>query len=54
MALVVKNPPANARDIRECGFEKILWITEYQPTTGFLPAEPMEGDRVYSVANSQT
>ena len=40
MALGVKNPPANAGDIR-LGFNpwvgKILWRREWQPTPVFLP-----------------
>ena len=44
MALVVKNPPANARDIRDIsGFDpwvgKIPWRREWQPTLVFLPGE---------------
>ena len=41
-ALVVKNLPANAGDIR-LGFNpwvgKILWRRAWQPTPGFLPGE---------------
>ena len=42
MALGVKNPPANAGDIR-LGFNpwvgKILWRREWQPTPVVLPGE---------------
>ena len=42
MALVVKNPPANARDMRH-GFDpwvrKILWRRAWQPTPVLLPGE---------------
>ena len=45
MVLVVKNPPANARDKR-CGFDpwvgKILWRKVWQPTLVFLPGESHE------------
>ena len=62
VALVVKNPPANAGDIREYGFDpwvgNIPWRREYQPTTGFLPGEShVRGtwrDTVHKVAKSQT
>ena len=44
MALVVKNPPANAGDIRDMGsiseVEKIPWRRKWQPTPVFLPGEP--------------
>ena len=43
MALVVKNPPANAGDIMRRGFdpgvEKIQWRRAWQPTLVFLPGE---------------
>ena len=44
MALVVKNPPANARDIRDIsGFDpwvgKIPWRRAWQRTPVFLPGE---------------
>ena len=43
MALVVKNPPANAGDIKRCWFNpwvgKIPWRRAWQPTPGFLPEE---------------
>ena len=41
--LAVKNPPANAGDMRQ-GFDpwigKIPWKRAQQPTPGFLPGEP--------------
>ena len=40
MALVVKNPPANAGDLRE--FRKIPWRRAQQPTPVFLPGESHE------------
>ena len=43
MALVVKNLPANAGDIRDVGsvpgFRKIPWRRAWQPTPLFLPGE---------------
>ena len=43
VALVVKNPPANAGDIKRCGFDlwikKIHWRRAWQPTPVFLPGE---------------
>jgi len=43
MALVVKNPPANAGDNNRCGFDlwigKIPWSKKWQPTLVFLPGE---------------
>ena len=45
VALVVKNPPANAGDMR-CGFDpwvgKIPWRRAWQPTPVFLPGESRE------------
>ena len=42
--LVVENPPANAGDIRDLGFDpwvgKIPWRRERQPTPVVLPGEP--------------
>ena len=42
VALVIKNPPANAGDIRH-GFDpwvgKIPWRRAWQPTPVFLPGE---------------
>ena len=37
MALVVKNPPANAGDLRDPG--TIPWRGAWQPTPVFLPGE---------------
>ena len=46
MALLVKNMPANAGDIRRHGFdawvEKIPWKRAQQPTPVFLPGESHE------------
>ena len=43
MALVVKNLPANAGNVRDSVFDlwvrKILWRREWQSTPGFLPGE---------------
>ena len=43
MALVLKNPPANAGDTRDCWFDlwvrRIPWRRAWQPTTVFLPRE---------------
>ena len=44
VALVVKNPPVNAGDIRTLGQEdpwvrKISWRRAWQPTAVFLPGE---------------
>jgi len=43
VALVVKNPPANAGDIMRHRFDpwigKIPWKREWQPTPGFLPGK---------------
>ena len=41
MALVVKNPPANAGDIRDAGLipGKIPWRRKWQPMSVFLPGE---------------
>ena len=39
----IKNPPANAGDIRDVGFDpwvrKILWRRSWQPALVFLPGE---------------
>ena len=60
VALVVKNPPANAGDVR-CGFNlwvrKIPWKRAWQRTPVFLPAES-QGQRsmgaiVHGAAKSQ-
>ena len=43
MALVVKNPPASAGNVRDGGFDpwvrRILWRREWESTPGFLPGE---------------
>ena len=43
MVLVIKNPPANAGDIKTCGFDpwvgKILWSRKWQPAPLFLPGK---------------
>ena len=41
VALVVKNPPFNARDVRDVGSipGKIPWRRAWQPTPVFLPGE---------------
>ena len=43
VALVVKNLPVNAEDIRDSGFDpwvgKIPWRRLWQPTPVFLPGE---------------
>ena len=48
VALVVKNPPANAGDIREVGLiltvTKIPWRRAWQPSPVFLP-EKSHGER---------
>ena len=48
VALVVKNPPANAGDIREVGLiltvTKIPWRRVWQPSPVFLP-EKSHGER---------
>ena len=45
VALVVKNPPANAGRCKRCGFdpwvEKIPWKRAWQPTPVFLPGESL-------------
>ena len=43
MALVVKNPPANAGELRNVfdpWVEKMPWRRTWQPTPAFLPGEP--------------
>ena len=44
VALLVKNPPANAGDIKRPGFSpcigKIPWRRAWHPTPVFLPREP--------------
>ena len=43
VALVVKNPSTNARDIKRCGFNpwirKIPWRRKWQPTPVILPGK---------------
>ena len=43
LALVVKNPPANAGDVKRCGFipwvGKIPWRRKWQPAPVFLPGK---------------
>ena len=39
LALLVKNPPANAGDVREEGIRKIPWRRVWQSTPVFLPGE---------------
>ena len=43
VVLVVKNPPANARNIMRCGFNpwvrKIPWRRTWPPNPEFLPGE---------------
>ena len=43
VALVVKNPPIGAGDIRDAGFDpwvgKAPWRRKWQPTLIFLPGE---------------
>ena len=45
VALVVKNPPANAGDVQWCGFDpwvgKIPWRRAWQPSLVFLPGESL-------------
>ena len=43
VALVIKNLPANAKDIRDVGLIPWIWIPwsrKWQPTPVFLPGEP--------------
>ena len=56
-----KNPPTNAGDMRDCGFDpwarKISWRRAWQPTPIFLPGESRgqeSGGLVHGVAKSQT
>ena len=50
VVLVVKNPPANAGDIRDMGLIPLLgrfpWRKAWQPTAVFLPGEP-HGQRAW-------
>ena len=45
-ALVIKNLPANARDIKRCGLDpwvgKIPWKWAWQPTPVFLPRKSVD------------
>ena len=54
VALAVKNPPGNARDIKRCGFDpwvgKIPWRWAWQPTPVFLPGE-LHGQRILTCTN---
>ena len=56
-ALVVKNPPANAGDVRDVGFDpwvrKIPWRRERLPTPVFWPGE-FHGLYSLGVAKSRT
>ena len=61
VALVAKNPHANAGDVKRCKFDlwvgKILWRKAWQPTPIFLPGEShgqgnLVGCRVQWVAES--
>ena len=60
---MVKNPPANAGDMKRCEFNpwvrKIPWRRAWQPTPVFLPGEShgqrsLAGYSPYGVAESQT
>ena len=55
MALVVKNPPVNAGDIRDEGFDpwvgKIPWRRAWQPTPVFLSGE-FHGQRLLAGSSS--
>ena len=60
VALVVKNPPASAEELRDMGLiiEKIPWRRKWQPVPLFLPGES-QGQRgwwatVHKVAQSWT
>ena len=61
MALVVKNPPAKAGDIRDTGLIPRLTRSpgeNMKPTPVFLPVEPMDRGAwlptVHRIAKSQT
>ena len=60
MQLVVKNPPANAGDVRDVGLiiRMIPWRRRWQPTAVFLPEESHGQRRLVAtfnrVAKSQT
>ena len=57
VVLVVKNPPANAGDIRDCGFDpcfgKIPGRRAWQPTPVLLPGES-HGQRSLAAVHSVT
>ena len=60
MVLVVKNPPANARDVRDVGSTPGLggfpWRTARQPTPVFLPGESHgteEPDGLWSIGSQR-
>ena len=40
LSLVIKNPPANAGDIKDPWVRKSPWMKAQQPTPVFLPGEP--------------
>ena len=40
LSLVIKNPPANAGDIKDPWVRKSPWTKAQQPTPVFLPGEP--------------
>ena len=63
VALVVKNLPANAGDVKRLGFDpwvrKIPWNRRWQPTLVFLPGKShgrrsLAGCTVHGVMKSQT
>ena len=63
VAVVVKNPPANAEDTKRCVFDpwvgKIPWRRKWQSTPVFMPGEShgqrsLAGYTVHGVAKSQT
>ena len=59
---MVKNPPANAGDVRDKGLiwvRKIPWRRKWQPTSVFLPGEShglrsLVGYTVHRVAKNET
>ena len=57
VALVIKNPPANAGDITDAWVRKMPWRREWLPTPVFLPGE-FHGQRslatVHGIAKSWT
>ena len=54
---MVKNPPANARDLR-CRFNpwtrKIPWRRKWQPTLVFLPRESMDREAWWATVHRVT